>query len=30
MTPFFRRLTWWLRRRREEDELREELQFHRE
>lgn len=28
MTPFFRKVVWWLRRRRKEDELREELQFH--
>jgi predicted permease len=28
MTPFFRKITWWLQRRRKETELRQELQFH--
>ena len=28
MTPFWRRVTWWMHRRRREDELREELEFH--
>jgi macrolide transport system ATP-binding/permease protein len=28
MTPFLRKLQWWLQRRRKEDELREELEFH--
>ena len=30
MTSFFRKLLWWIERRRKEDELREELQFHRD
>jgi predicted permease len=28
MTPFLRKLQWWLQRRRKEDELRDELEFH--